>query len=64
MPNITTTAGKPPKTQHPPKMMEARDMVLRFREAATQREKLKVIRTIRQRYPEIAENFAKIINNE
>lgn len=44
-----------------PCLEETRDMIKRFREAATEREKLKVINTIRQRYPHIADNFAKLI---
>lgn len=49
------------KSQPIPKFSEACDILERFRKARTEREKLKVLNTIKQKHPHIAERMAKLI---
>lgn len=46
-----------------PRFQEARDILERFRNAGTEREKIKVINTIKQKYPQIAERMALLLSS-
>lgn len=45
-----------------PRFQEARDILERFRNASTQREKIKVINTVKQNYPHIAERLTLLLS--
>lgn len=47
-----------------PKFSEAQEIITRFRSATTEREKHKVIKSIKSRYPVIADRLKKIIETK
>jgi hypothetical protein len=54
-------AGKGQNTRKIPTREEARDYLKLFRDAPTEREKRVVINGIRQRYPDVADRFTKLL---
>ncbi len=58
MPKTKNTSIKAPI----PKFNEARDFIERYRGASTEREKRKVLNSIKHKHPQIAERMAKLLS--